>query len=217
MKKFNEILAEINAVYEQTKAIETRINGLYDGCNSENRDQRLNLAAEFEKEVTDLRLTSSYLQNNAKIALFNEVFPTVLEILGKYENKALGPKTEQKIRDEIKERTNCFMSINQGIWIVYLSKEGYGTKYEFTCNTKLVDGNRKQILINNKIQKLDFADFELWYINKNYVEDIPAVIGEIKRLKADAKAKQDELRKICDEYNKLVVDGISAIYYDHRL
>ena len=217
MKKFNEILAEINAVYEQTEAIENRINGLYDGCNSENRNKRLNLAAGLDKEVTDLRLTLLYLKNNAKIALFNEIFPIVLEVLGKYENKALGPKTERKVRDEIKERTNCLVWINQEIQIVYLSEKGCRTEYGFTCSTKMIDGNQKRILIDNKIQKLDFADFELLYINENYVEDISAVIDEIKRLKTEAKAKQAKLRKICDEYNELVVDGISNIYYDSRL
>ena len=77
--------------------------------------------------------------------------------------------------------------------------------------------NNKPLLVDNKIQALDFADFELYYINRNYVADIPATIEQVRKLEAEAIAKQEELKKICDQFNSLAVDGIETIYCDKRI
>ena len=71
--------------------------------------------------------------------------------------------------------------------------------------------------MDNKIQKLDFDDFELYYINRNYVADIPATIEQVRKLEAEAIAKQEELKKICERFNALSVDGIETIYCDKHI
>ena len=174
--------------------------------------------AELEAEKRDLDLTLKYLKNNAKVALFNEAMPVVLEVFGKYIGKPYGPKTADKIRNEIKEKTNCSVWIDNGFRGIALNEDGYSIYWcDFTCNSKYEDGRRKPILVDNKIQKLEFSDLELWYINKNYVEDIPTTIEKLKELKREAVAKQEEFKNICDKFNELTVDGIERIYSDKRI
>ncbi len=227
MKKFKEILKDIDTTYAEVKSVEEQIDKINSFWRNLTFNEIRNLrdegkskmaeTAELEARKRDLDLTLKYLKNNAKIVLFNEVMPIVLEILGKYVGKPYGPKTEAKIRDEIKEETNCSMYINNGINVVLLSEKGYNTGYEFTCNCKYENGERKSILVDNKIQKLEYSDLELWYINKNYIEDIPSTIEKIKELRREAMAKQEALRSICDKFNELAVDGIDRIYCDKRI
>ena len=40
-----------------------------------------------EKATKNLSLTIKFLQNNARIALFNDVMPVLLDILSKYKGK----------------------------------------------------------------------------------------------------------------------------------
>lgn len=227
MKKYTEILKDIDTTCVELKDVKKKIDeiNLYwrsltfkeiEVLRDEGKSKMVE-SKELEAQKRDLELTLKFLKNNAKIALFNEVMPVVLEILGKYVGKPYGPKTEAKIRDEIKEETNCSMYINNGINVVLLSEKGYNTGYEFTCNCKYENGEHKSILVDNKIQKLEHSDLELWYINKNYIEDIPSTIEKIKELRREAMAKQEALRSICDKFNELAVDGIDRIYCDKRI
>ena len=228
MKKFKEILKDIDITYAKIKSVKEeidKINSYWRGLTfkeiKELRDEgksKMAETAELEARKRDLNLTLNFLKNNAKISLFNEVMPVVLEVFGKYAGKSYGPKIQEKIRNEIKERINCSVWIDNGFHVIALNENGYNVNWsDFTCNSKLENGERKSILIDNKIQKLKISDLELWYINENYIEDIPATIEKIKELKREAAKKQEELRGICDKFNELTVDGIERIYCDKRI
>lgn len=86
------------------------------------------------------------MNSNAKIALFNEVMPQVLEVLAKYKGKPLGPKTEEKIKNEIKEKTNCYFYIlsdrfsqSYNIHPIDYNCNVYNVK----CGTKYENGEQK--------------------------------------------------------------------------
>lgn len=224
MKKYSEILNDIDKTYEELTRVKGEIDSIVSTWDGATFKQKIDLKkssetvlGELGTKQKNLELGLKFLKNNAKIALFNEVMPVVLEAFGKYENKKYGPKTEEKIRNEIKERTNCSVYINNGINVTALNKKGYGTDYKFTCGTKYQEENRKHLLIDNKIQKLDFSDVELWYVKTDYIDDIPEAVRTIKELKAKAIEKQNELATICSEFNKLAVDGIENIYCDKRI
>lgn len=227
MKKFKEILKDIDTTYAEVKSVEEKIDKINSFWRNLTFNEIRNLrdegkskmaeTEELEAQKRDLELTLKFLKNNAKIALFNETMPVVLEILGKYVGKPYGPKTKVKIEDEIKEETNCLMYIDKGINIAALNEKGYTIGYTFVCGCKYENGERKSILIDNKIQKLKISDLELWYINENYIEDIPTTIEKIKKIRREAVKKQEELRGICDKFNKLTVNGIERIYCDKRI
>lgn len=73
------------------------------------------------------------------------------------------------------------------------------------------------MLDENKIQVLNFNDLTLYYTSKEYIDNIPKRIKELKRLYKKAYEKQQELAAICSEYNNLAVGNIKNIYKDKNI
>lgn len=122
MKKINAIIREvkqtrqkINELEEKTKQLQnTYLNIMDIKERHEKRKTVENKIVKLEEKKKDLQITIKILNSNAKIALYNEVMPQVLEVLAKYKNKPYGPKTEEK--DGIKlielnsESYKCFFN-----------------------------------------------------------------------------------------------------------
>ena len=228
MKKFNAIIREvkqtqkkINELDEKTKELR---NTYLNIKNIKEKHEKMrtveNELMSLEEKKKDLQITIKILNSNAKIALYNEVLPVVLEVLEKYKNKPYGPKTEQKIRDEIKEKTNCGFYIS----VRYSSQEYHIYPLEFTnndynieCGTKFVNGKQKKLLDDNKIQVPGLNDLTIYYSSKEYIDNIPKRIKELKKLYKKAYEKQKELDAICSEYNSLTVGSIKNIYKDKNI
>ena len=228
MKKFNEIIKEVNKTRQTIKETNEKINDLQNTYLKimdikERHEKRKNVENEMvmlEEKKKDLQITIKILNSNAKIALYNETMPIVLEVLSKYKGKPYGPKTEEKIKNEIKEKTSCSFYISsryssQTCHIIPL--EFSGNDYNIECGTKYIDGKQKKLLEENKIQALELIDIELYYSSKEYIENIPKRIKELKKLYKKAYEKQQELEKICSEYNVLAVGNIKNIYKDKHI
>lgn len=228
MKKFTEILKDVSKAYQTIKKIDEKTEELQNTYlnivnlkeRHEKRKDVENDLVRLEEKKKDLQITIKILNSNAKIALFNEAMPIVLEVLTKYKNKPYGPKTEEKIKDEIKEKTNCSFYIStryssQSYHIIPL--EFSNNNYNIECGTKCIDGKQKKLLDENKIQVLNFNDITLYYTSKEYIDNIPKRIKELKRLYKKAYEKQQELAAICSEYNNLAVGNIKNIYKDKNI
>lgn len=228
MKKFNAIIREvkqtqqkINEIDEKTKQLRNTYLNITDLKERHEKMKTVeNELLRLEEKKKDLQITIKILNSNAKIALFNEVMPQVLEVLAKYKNKSYGPKTEQKIRDEIKEKTGCGFYISKR----YSSQEYHVFPLEFSCNTyniecgtKYIDGKQKDLLDDNKIQVPELNNLTLYYTSKEYIENIPQRIKQLKKLYKKAYEKQQELDAICSEYNNLTVGSIKNIYKDKNI
>lgn len=228
MKKFTEILKEVNKTYQTIKEVEEKSKELQNTYlnimdlkeRHEKRKAVENDIARIEEKKKDLQITIKILNSNAKIALYNEALPIVLEVLAKYKNKPYGPKTQEKIKDEIKEKTNCSFYISER----YNSQEYHIIPLEFSnntynieCGSKYIDGKQKKLLDENKIQALEFDDITLYYASKEYIENIPKRIKELKKLYKKAYEKQQELAALCSEYNNLCVGNIKNIYKDKNI
>lgn len=228
MKKFNAIIREvkqtqqkINELEEKTKQIRNTYKNIMDIKERHEKMKTVeNELTRLEEKKKDLQITIKILNSNAKIALYNEVMPQVLEVLAKYKNKSYGPKTEQKIKDEIKEKTGCGFYIS----VRYSSQEYHifpldfnGNTYDIVCGTKYIDGKQKNLLDENKIQVPGLNDLTIYYSSKEYIDNIPKRIKDLKRLYKKAYEKQQELEKICSEYNNLAVGTIKNIYKDKNI
>ncbi len=228
MKKFNEIQKDIEKSYQTIKENNKKIDELASTYSNimdfkEKITQKRKVENEMCKlneEIKDLTITIKILNSNAKIALFNEVMPQVLEVLAKYKNKPYGPKTEEKIRDEIKEKTNCSFYISDR----YSSQEYHiiplefsGNTYNIECGPQCIDGKQKKLLNDNKIQVLELSDITIYYASKEYIDNIPKRIKDLKRLYKKAYEKQQELDALCSEYNSLAVGNIKRIYKDKHI
>ena len=228
MLKFKEVLQEVKKTSEAITAAkdnETRLVNSY--MELENLIDRHNARKAKEADIMKnteniqrLELTRKILRNNAKVALFNEVLPVALNILSKYAGKPYGDKTREKISNEIKEKTSCRFYISSR-WDSHSYEiypvDVFGNDYNISCGTEYTDGSRKQLLIDNKIQLVTFEEIALYYISREYVENIPGRVEELKRLYAEAVAKQKELETICNNYNGLAVGDIEHIYSDRRI
>jgi hypothetical protein len=223
MKKFNAIIKEANQTRQNIKEVEEKTkeirNTYLNITDIKERHKKMktveNDIVKLEEKKKDLEITIKILNSNAKIALFNEVMPQVLEVLAKYKNKPYGPKTEQKIKDEIKEKTKCGFYIS----VRYSSQEYNifplefsGSTYDIVCGTKYIDGKQKNLLNENKIQVPELNDLTIYYSSKEYIDNIPKRIKDLKRLYKKAYEKQQELTAICSEYNSLAVGDIKNIY-----
>lgn len=228
MKKFNAIIREvkqtqqkINELEEKTKDIRNTYLNIIDKKERYEKMKTVeNDIVKFEEKKKDLQITIKILNSNAKIALYNETIPIVLEVLAKYNNKPYGPKTEQKIKDEIKEKTKCGFYISSK----YSSQEYHvfplefiSNDYSIVCGTKYIEGKQKNLLDDNKIQVPELNDLTLYYTSKEYIDNIPKRIKDLKRIYKKAYEKQQELEKICSEYNSLAVGNIKNIYKDKHI
>ena len=218
MTKFIDILEEIEQTNRAIKEVEAREDELVK--NYMKREVAENDMIKASEEKKDLQITLKILKSNARIALFNEVIPVALEVLKKYAGKPYGEKTKEKISDEIKEKTNCRFYITSR-WGSYsfniYPMDGFGNDYNITCGSKYTNGERKPLLIDNKIQLITFDEIELYYISREYVEDIPQRIENLKTAYAEAVIKQEELQTACDNFNMLAVGDISCIYSDKHI
>lgn len=228
MKKFNEIIKEVNQTRQKINEAEEKLKDIrktyLNITDIKKRHEKMktveNDIVKLEEKKEDLQITIKILNSNAKIALYNETLPVVLEVLAKYKNKSYGPKTEQKIKDEIKEKTKCGFCIS----VRYSSQEYNifplefnGNTYGIECGTKYIDGKQKKLLEDNKIQVPELKDLTIYYSSKEYIDNIPKRIKDLKILYKKAYEKQQELEKICSEYNSLAVGNIKNIYKDKNI
>lgn len=228
MKTFNEIQKEIENTYKLINKKKEKLDqliGTYSSIKDIKEKVKQHKAVEkdmckLNEEIKDLTISIKILNSNAKLSLYNETLPVVLEVLAKYKNKPYGPKTEEKIRDEIKEKINCSFYISdrynsQEYHIIPL--EFSNNNYNIECGSKYIDGKQKKLLEDNKIQVLGFDDLTLYYTSKEYIDNIPKRIKELKRLYKKAYEKQQELSAICSKYNSLAVGNIKSIYKDKHI
>lgn len=228
MKKFNEIIKDVSKTYKKIKELDEKTKELQNTYLNimdikeihEKRKTAGNELVRLEEKKKELQITIKILNSNAKIALYSETLPIVLEVLAKYKNKPYGPKTEEKIRDEIKEKTNCSFYISEKYSLQeyhIIPLDSSGNTYNIECGAKYIDGKQKKLLDENKIQVLEFNDLALYYASKEYIDNIPKRIKELKKLYKKAYEKQQELDTLCSEYNSLAVGNIKNIYKDKHI
>lgn len=230
MKSYIEIKADIKNAREELKQSEACEKRLQDKWIY--IDDRLQRREEFkaieddivvaETKSRDIRIALHIMRNNARIALFHEVFPVVLEVLKKYKGKPYGDKTREKIMREVEDLTGCRAYIstkyNQDEVNIF-PVDGTGNDYTITVGLKYDEGTKGfgRLLIDNKIQVLPFERFDVWYIKNKYIEDIPAAVDDMKRLHKQALSMQNEIKGICCKFNSYAVEGIDSIYADRPI
>lgn len=221
MEAIKKLNMEIKEAEERQKEETERYFATFEGLtikeriaqkkeNPESETEHMKRIAETQETITNGKLKLKLMQNNARISLFNEVMPLVLEVLQKYNGKAHGEKTSQKIREEIKEKTNCFVYVNSDSFRI-VPCGTIGNTYNVDCGTKYENGENKKVLIDNKINLVSMEDLEVYYINRTYFEDLEATVEELKRIHAEAKKKQEELKELCSQFNKSSVEGIKDL------
>jgi hypothetical protein len=221
MKTYNEILKDIKKTYTDLKATEGKQNALIDKIYSApdlktkaaTRQENDAAIIKAEKKILDLKITIKLLKNNARVALFNELKPVIAESFNKYAGKPYGEKTRDKISDEIKTRTGCRCYIyaeylNSQRIEIYTGNNDYNITLGYPGNSDL------KFLNDNKIQEIAPDQLQIYYIKRDYFDNIPATIKEMKKAYKKAVEKQKELEILCSAFNVYAVNGIEPIYKD---
>lgn len=195
MKKYDEILKEIGGVVKEIRGLREELE----------KEKNYTTADTIRFKIEHLTLKVNILKSNAKIALFNETAPVVLEVLKKYEGKRLGEKTNEKIRNEIKKLTGYITVIKKD------SVRVMSSNYDVEFGTRYRNGERKYILVDNVIQDVPFEEFEIWHDSMEYVEDVAGRISDLKIAHMEAREKQKELEIACSKFNDLAVGDIPAL------
>ena len=162
--------------------------------------------------IGDLKAVIKILNNNYRVILFESAAPVICDVLSKYNNKPYGPKTAQKIKDEIKQRADVYFYINSRSYYDEIVISDDHLKYSNTLEISTRrDNNGDYIRIlddNNRIVAPGIDDL---IINNTYVDDIAERIQDLKTAFERAKKLQNELKTACNDYNGIVVPGIDTI------
>lgn len=219
MTNTTKILKELETTRARLKAVEAEKERMMQEWDIMPISEKLSLPYELrlmrkieesEKQAKTEKIKIAILNNNYKIAFFAEILPAIIGTLEKYQGKAYGEKTRNKIRDELLHLTQCnIYFLAEEINIHKADNKGYNTPFRLTAYTK----NRARILNeSNKINAIPAESLRLYDVSE-YIEDIPAALATMEELKARAVALAEELRKTCEEYNRFAVAGIDELNF----
>lgn len=211
MENYKTILEQIKTNAAEARALDNYIKG----CKYSET-----LKPEFiEKAIKaeDLHLTNKYLWDNARRAFFAEIMPGIIEVFSKYNGKAYGEKTREKIRAEIKTRCNCSVWIGKSFYRQSLNISPLNSDGFYDHNAPEIElttfKEENYLLKDNKIIADNFAKLTLDNCPE-YVENIPARVAEIRAARNAAEEAWKQYEKAQAEYNKLTpskMDHISVL------
>lgn len=227
MKKYTEVLAQIEKAREEMKhakqeieSVDKAYSNIFEGLTLKERINKKKESEVIEKQDTYLKIVEKWanveidckvkialLKSNAKLALMNDILDVVVSAFNKFSGKSYGEKTKEKISNEVKEKVNCGAYISRNTIYVY-TLDYVGREYDLEIGMK--DYNNK-LLIDNKIQKFTKDDLKLYNGNNNYIDNVDTEVEYIRNAQAKIIEKEQELKKMCEEYNKHTVNGIEGI------
>lgn len=227
MKKYTEVLAQIEKVREEMKHAKQEIesadkaySNIFEGLILKERinkkkesevikmhDTYLKTVEKWANVEIDCNVKIALLKSNAKLALMNDILDVVVSTFNKFSGKPYGEKTKEKISNEVKEKVNCGAYISRNTIYVY-TLDYVGREYDLEIGMK--DYNNK-LLIDNKIQKFTRNDLKLYNGNNNCIDNVDMEVKYIRDAQAKIIEKEQELKKMCEEYNKHTVNGIESI------
>lgn len=229
MKKYKDIMKDISENTEKMKRCREKATvarrQMYSIANSDNWTERFKqmetsdyikackTANRMNNAEKRCEIKGYYLQNNAKIALFNEILPVFVETINRFKGKRYGEKTRLKISDEIQSKCGCRAFIETsyheqiGVYGLNCHNVHFSGKYE--------DGEQKTVLVDNVIQEVSVDDFSLDYINQTYYENIDEHIERLEEIREQVNELHAKMKVLIDEYNNGVVDGVPNMTVDN--
>lgn len=238
IKKYEEINKKIDNKNEELKEIEEKYKTFLRGLNFGNfKDEDIkNECKNYEKKekelkenLTILKIQKVLVSNNIVKLFIDKYNSGIIDILKKYENKNIGEKTTEKIKEEIKDYLNdleieyIYFRLNKNNYnseynLGYLSIEFNNLikiKYEF----KLYSNYDKKYNYYDIINIYQYNDYNLIYCsskdmifqNYEYIEDTKKQATYIYNLSKKQKEKFEKLREEMKEIRNNLNDEISTL------
>lgn len=215
INKHETISKELYKNYRENKDINPEAADKYMTEHSNNYIILNNLRNEIDK----MRIEKDFLTSNYRAAVYNEIMPDIINVLNKYTGKKIGPKTREKINNELCEISEHRIYIyNQSEYtsdhkiVIYLNRE---INISYPCNEieiyfKFDDENKKRydfIDENGKAIKFTGEIFLAPYKNK-YYDDIKKAVNDYYKYLNDINKMQNELDALKSEYNAFIPANI---------
>ena len=164
-------------------------------------------------------LVLSMLSDNMDEALFRAVFPGVLSILNQYAGKAIGEKTKEKLRAEVKARFDC------SVWLSYrydgsleavninpLGRDGYNSTYarSIAVYTRYKNdaGQELSFFNGNKLQSLSV---DMFLFSAHVHEDPEADVEKIYAFRKMFRDVENDVNKLINDYNALLPSNMDSL------
>ena len=180
--------------------------------------------ADIRKENEIITLKRATIKHNLLCALYEEVAPVILDILSNYQNKQLGPKTKEKIKNDFFERTGhkMYFDANYGdsfINVYTLDAYGYSNNgYDLTIAIVDKEGERTMPTDeNNRIKDIKEIATSCRYNATRYIENVNKYVKDYVKAYVKAYKAQQELEKLCSDCNQFVIKDIDDVYFLHRI
>lgn len=223
MKKYDEVLEEMkenrNELYNLKKEIEKTRKEEKDFFSSYslkekvyNEDLKIKRISYDEKidclsnKIYMLEIKSQILRHNLKHSIYNDFLPIVIDVLKKYENKRMGEKTQEKIKNEIFEKIgfNVYISNNE---INFYNNNTYISSF------KVYSKNKDAIISNeNKLKSVSIDELYFFNQSRDFIENIDEYIRDMMKAFDDVKKKEKELNELINVYNNYCVENIDTLY-----
>ena len=211
IRRLEESTRKGGPVYDRRKQLREEGKGIFFKDLPEEEQAELirqQEAFDRERQVEREALTRQYIQleildDNEKQSVREQVMPQVLDIWNRYAGKSYGPKTREKIRNEIEAATGLYFYINaEYSGQMVLTKKSYDRSgYTFfpVYGVKLLTGDNKVCAVNLE---------DLRMSARGYVEDpedrATKIVGEWDHLLGVYQKFVDA----CEAYNKLLPAGM---------
>lgn len=220
MKKYLEILEEIqntNANIRNTAKAETEMERAYfretahNGTPEEIEKARADYHAAVERYNAETKhnetqkIKIQILTDNAKQAFFAENIGIICDIWNKYAGKAHGPKTADKIKEEMKTAIGFYVSVGNHYndARIYAMPSSAAKKCFYDLEFYPIwTGEHYPALIGNKIQHIDPSRFRVWCCGE-YVENADEHVEKIRKAHAAARAAEKAFAEAVNVYNDL--------------
>lgn len=225
MKNYMELINDANAILDEQKKVKENYENIMHECfplaagvrcvNADALKRHKATLAELDEKSVNLSIARQMAVANAKIAIFKQVLPVVLDTIGKYAGKPFGDKTREKFAEEVKAITGCYVYFDRKSWgdNIELSPVCNPYDYKVICGpvtgTKedenhLFDGNRLKAPVG-------VERFKLWGDRSEPYEDIPGSIAKMRELYELAIEKQKEFDAVCNQFNALACGNIERL------
>lgn len=171
----------------------------------------------LRQEIEFLQIQQKIIESNRDHAMAQELRPVLADVLSQYNGKPYGPKTADKIRAALLERTGMQVWISWGRYGDYCMITARPDSHNWPApeiELRTRAGAGKGLTSDNKIHNVAGDPLELCW-HRDYVESPPTRAAEILAAYEKAKAAAAALTKAHDELQALLPASMEAPFYAH--
>ena len=163
-------------------------------------------------------------KDNTKIALFEDIAETLIEVWNKYANKPLGEQTRKKIQNEIEIKFDnnifCYIANDYYYCNEKITITTRDTTKKFTGETKIeiTSNNPNFRLVNteNKIQELKIENLRESDA-RTKTKNLDATTNKIIKLHETAEKLQEQINAIYSEIGQISNHKIQSVQYTNTV